>query len=112
MYGIECKLEGHILNTPELKIVKDGTLPVLTFPVDVTQKKTSKKTTVTVAVFGKQAESLHDQLTNNSQVRISGYLQHGGKQMGLKVTATDVKLASKAHSPEMLPIFQPDYPCL
>ena len=99
MYGIECKLEGHICNTPQLKMVKDGTLAVLTFPVDVTQKDDSKKTTVTVAVFGKQAESLQGQLANNDHVQISGYLQHGGKQVGLKVTATDVKLASKTGFP-------------
>lgn len=35
MYGIECKFEGQILNTPELKMVKDGALAVLSFSVDV-----------------------------------------------------------------------------
>jgi len=100
--GIECAFSGRLGRDAELKHVKDGTLPLLTFTAAVDQQhqtEDSPATWVRVVMFGDEAQELAQRLLKGVKVYVEGKLEAsiwhpengGAARLNLNVTATTVQ---------------------
>lgn len=96
MEGMNCAFTGTIVGEPVLKMVKNGTLPLLTLTVVFAE---SNGTTITrVNRFGDQAKDLSEVLACGRMVQVEGivslntWIKDGVPKSGFCVTARSIRL--------------------
>lgn len=72
--GIVCAFEGRVGKNAELRHVKSGTLPMLSFSVAVEGKTEGETLWARVALFGEAAEALTHRLIKGARVYVEGRL--------------------------------------
>ena len=99
MFGIEAALEGRLGRDPELKMVKGGTMPMVTLAVAVDEAppkpgEEQRSTWVNCKLFGDKAAAAAEALAKGDRVYVEGKLtldrwttQAGEERSGLSMVA-------------------------
>ncbi|MBF0561462.1 MAG: single-stranded DNA-binding protein [Alphaproteobacteria bacterium] len=97
---IECALIGRLGRSPEMKLVKHGTLPMLSMALSVDNCKGADGPTtwVRVTLFGEKADSVAPNLAQGDRAYVEGKLsldrwtaKDGTEKTGLSVVANLVQ---------------------
>lgn len=94
--GIGCSFDGVVIGDPAFRMTKNGTLPLLTLTIVVTEYD-GKTSICRVNQFGHTAKVLADNLARGSAVHVDGYvslnhwIKDGVERSGLCVMAMQIQ---------------------
>ena len=106
MIGIEAALEGRLGRDPELKMVKNGSMPMLTRAIAVDEAakagEDAKTTWVSAKLFGDKARAAAESFVKGDRCYVEGKLsldswtgQDGQARTGLSVLASKAEALGK-----------------
>jgi single-strand DNA-binding protein len=115
MFGVECAFSGRLGRAPELKMVKQGTMQMVTLAVAVDEAPPkegheAKSTWINVKMFGEKAQAAADTLVKGDRVYCEGRLSldewtagDGNQRHGLSCLANVAqplgKIGNRRHRP-------------
>lgn len=101
--GLHCCVTGTVVGEPMLKMVKNGTVPMLGMTVSFPEYD-GAKSACRVTLFGKQAQAFADKvsrgqrLTVEGTIRLNSWEKNGETKHGLSMLASKIEVAGGVSS--------------